>query len=194
MAQGLNFILYYAGWFACILGPAWGYPWTGTLIALALIAAHLGLARRRRDELELMLWSGAIGTAMDTLQIAIGTLYFPIGSVVSWLPPPWLIVLWIQFAATFHFSMRWLKGRPWIAALFGAVGGPLAFAAGRRLDVVQFHAAVWPSLLSLAVVWGAVMPLLLAIAARHAGREGLGEYRGALSPRSKNGGQGESPN
>ncbi|MEO8603814.1 MAG: DUF2878 domain-containing protein [bacterium] len=178
MSHALNFALYYAGWFACVLGPAWGYPWTGTLIALALIAAHLGLARRRREELELMLSAAALGVVVDSLQIAIGALRFPVGSVVDWLPPPWLIVVWAQFAATFHYSMRWLKGRPWSAALFGAVGGPLAFAAGARLGVVQFHPAVWPSLVSLAVVWASVMPLLLRLAARHEGRAGLGEYRG----------------
>ena len=119
---------------------------------------------------------GAIGTAADTLQIAVGVLHFPIGSVVDWLPPPWMTVLWIQFAATFHYGLRWLKGRPVTAALFGAVGGPIAFAAGSRLDVVAFHAAVWPSLLSLAIVCAVVMPLLLAIASRYDGRYGTGEY------------------
>ncbi len=173
----LNFALYYAGWFACILGPAWGYPWTGTAIAVALIACHLALARRRRDEIELMVWAMALGTVLDTVQIALGALRFPVGSVVAWLPPPWLIVLWAQFAATFHFSMGWLKGRPWTAAAFGAVGGPLAFLAGRRLGVVEFHPETWPSLLSLAVVWALALPLLLHLAARQEGPDGVGQYR-----------------
>jgi hypothetical protein len=173
----LNFIFYYAGWFACILGPAWNRPLGGAFIALGLVGCHLALARRRRDELELMLWAGGIGLVVDTLQIALGMLSFPVGSLVAWLPPPWLIVLWVQFAATFHYSMRWLQGRPVLAALFGIIGGPLAFDAGRRLGVVEFHTAVWPTLLSLALVWGAVMPTFMWIAARQSGREGLGEYR-----------------
>jgi hypothetical protein len=176
-ATAINFALYYAGWFACILGPAWGWPWTGTAIAAALIGGHLALARRRRDEIELMLWAALIGTTADTLQIALGTLVFPIGAIVSWLPPPWLIVLWMQFAGTAHYSMRWLKRRPWTTALLGAIGGPLAFDAGRRLGVVEFHPAVWPSVVTLAIVWAIAMPLLLRIAARHDGREGCGEYR-----------------
>lgn len=176
-ADAVNFALYYAGWFACILGPAWGYPWSGTLIALLLIGSHLGLARRRREEIALMLCAAVIGTGADALQIAIGTLHFPIGNLVAWLPPPWMVVLWAQFAATLHFSMRWLKGRPVLAALFGALGGPLAFLAGGRLGVVEFHAQLWPSLLSLAIVWALAVPLLLRMAARQGGREGLGEYR-----------------
>lgn len=177
LAPWLNFALYYFGWFACILGPAWGYPWSGTLIAMVLIACHLALARRWREEVVLLLCSAVIGTVVDAVQIAIGTLYFPIGSVVAWLPPPWMIVLWAQFAGTLHFSMGWLKGRPGLACFFGALGGPLAFLAGRRLGVVEFHPQVWPSLLSIGIVWALAMPLLLAMAARQDGTEGVGEYR-----------------
>lgn len=179
MATGraVNFALYYAGWFACILGPAWGYPWTGTFIALGLIACHLALARRPGGEVTLMLAAAAVGLVVDTVQIAGGLLRFPSAGRFAWLPPAWLIVLWAQFAATFHFSMQWLKGRPWLAALFGAVGGPLAFLAGHKLGVVDFHPEVWRSMLSLAIVWGAVLPLLVGLAARQRG-EGLGEYRG----------------
>lgn len=173
----LNFLIYYAGWFACILGPAWGYPWTGTAIAVVLIACHLALARRRGDEATLMLWAMGVGLVVDTAQIALGALRFPVGSLVAWLPPPWLVVLWAQFAGTFHFSMSWLKGRPWTAAAFGAVGGPLAFYAGQRLGVVEFAPSVWPSLLSLAVAWAVAMPLLLGRAARQDGQEGVGQYR-----------------
>jgi len=178
MATGraVNFALYYAGWFAAILGPAWGYPWTGTLIALALIGCHLALARRPGNELTLMVAAAAVGTVVDSIQIAAGLLVFPSAGRLGFLPPAWLVVLWAQFAATFHFSMQWLKGRPWLAALFGAVGGPLAFLAGRKLGVVEFHPDVWPSLLSLAVVWSAVLPLLLGLAARQRG-DGIGEYR-----------------
>lgn len=175
--RAVNFALYYAGWFACVLGPAWGYPWTGTAIALVLIGCHLGLVHRRRDELVLMGTAALFGTVVDTLQIAAGLLRFPTGTLLGFLPPPWLIVLWAQFAATFHYSMQWLKGRPWTAALFGALGGPLAFIAGQRVGVVAFHPAAWRSLLSLAVVWSIAMPLLLAVAARQNGREGIGQYR-----------------
>lgn len=176
-SRAVNFALYYAGWFAAVLGPAWGYPWTGTAVALALLGCHLALVHRRRDELVLMAAAALFGTVVDTLQIAAGLLRFPTGTLFGWLPPAWLIVLWAQFAATFHFSMRWLKGRPWLAALLGAVGGPLAFAAGHRVGVVAFHPAAWRSLLSLAAVWAVAVPLLVGLAARQDGRAGVGQYR-----------------
>jgi hypothetical protein len=47
--------------------------------------------------------------------------------------------MWIAFATTLNVSMRWLRGRPELALLFGAVGGPLAFYAGERLGAVTVH-------------------------------------------------------
>lgn len=180
MSAGLlNYLLYQAGWFACVLGAAWGHTVLGTVLGALPVLAHLGLARRRRDALVLVLWSTAVGVVVDTLQIAIGMLRFDVGSVVPWLPPPWLILIWAQFAMTFHFGLRWLQGRPGWAALFGALGGPLAFLAGRRLGVVSFHPEVWPSLVSLAITWSLAMPAALRLAERQSGREGIGGYRWA---------------
>jgi hypothetical protein len=171
----LNYILYQAGWFACVLGAAWGYAAAGTCIGLLTLALHFGLAQHRRAELELALAAAAIGLCVDTTQIWLGTLHFGAGTVVAWLPPPWMVVIWMQFATTFHYSLRWLQHRPLRAALFGAVGGPLAFWAGRRLGVVELHPDLWPSLLSLAVLWSVAMPLSVWLAEHQA--QGEGEYR-----------------
>ena len=175
-ARLLNYLLYEAGWFACILGAAWGHAALGTALGVLPVAAHLVLVRRRGDALALVLWTAAIGLVIDTTQIALGTLRFQAGSVAAWLPPPWLVLIWAQFAITFHFGLAWLKGRPGQAALFGAIGGPLAFLAGRRLGVVELHPDLWPSLLSLAVTWSVAMPAALWLAGRQHGRDGIAAY------------------
>lgn len=192
MSAGLvNYLLYEAGWFACILGAAWEHVAVGTVLGALAIAAHLGLARRRGDALVLVLWTAAIGVVVDTTQIALGTLRFDAGSVVAGLPllflerlpPLWLVLIWAQFAMTFHFGLRRLRDRPVAAVLFGAVGGPLAFLAGRRLGVVELHPALWPSLLSLALTWSIAMPAALWLAVRQRDRPGIAAYRG-ISARS----------
>lgn len=180
----LNYVLYQAGWLACVLGAAWRWPQAGALVGLACLAAHVALARRRRDEIALAAAAVATGAIVDTLQIRLGTLAFPTGAIVAWLPPPWLLVIWAQFANTMHFSMRWLLGRPRTAAAFGALGGPLAFWAGQRLGAVDLDPRLWPSLLVLAFLWSLALPLLVRLAARQAGRPGAGEYRSLGRPRS----------
>ena len=180
----LNYVLYEAGWFACILGAAWGHPWLGTMLGLVPVLIHVALVRRRFDAIALILATAAIGVVVDTTQIALGTLHFTAGTFAdfvgrgtSWLPPPWLTLIWAQFAITFHFGLRWMKGRPERAALFGLIGGPLAFLCGRRLGVVTLHPELWPSLLSLALTWSLALPAALAIAARQGDDPDLRVYR-----------------
>lgn len=173
----VNYVLYQAGWCACVLGAAWGRPWLGTALGVVPIVAHVAWSRRRAEAAALALGTAAIGVVVDATQIALGTLRFDVGSVVAWLPPPWLVLVWAQFAMTFHFGLAWLKERPLAAAAFGALGGPLAFVAGARLGVVTLHPELWPSLLSLALTWAIAMPAAARLAARQSGRDGIAAYR-----------------
>jgi hypothetical protein len=61
--------------------------------------------------------------------------------------------------------MRWLLGRWWLASLFGAIGGPLAFYAGMRLGAVSFPDPI-AALAVLAVGWAVLMPLTAWIAVK----------------------------
>jgi hypothetical protein len=156
----LNYALYQAGWLACVLGAANGRAWSGMIIALVLLGLHLLLVRDRREELQLLVTAGAIGFVADTLQQSIGVFRFPSGYVLAWAVPPWIVVMWVQFASTFRYCMSWLMKSPRLAALFGAIGGPLAFWIGSRLGGVTFGARPWLSLLSIAVVWSTALPLM----------------------------------
>lgn len=176
-APVLNYALYQLGWFACVLGAAWGRPWLGSALGVLPIAAHVALSRRRGDAIVLALALAAIGTAVDGSQIALGTLRFDAGTVVPWLPPLWLVLVWAQFAMTFHFGLAWMKGHVLRAAVFGALGGPLAYLAGARLGVVALHPDTWPSVVSLAVTWAIAMPAAAALAERQSGRPGVAAYR-----------------
>lgn len=173
-----NYLLYELGWCACVLGAAWGHPWIGSAVGVVPIAIHVLRSRRRRDALVLTLATAAIGLAVDSVQIALGTLRFDVGTITSWLPPPWLVLVWAQFAMTFHFGLAWLKGRPGRAAMFGAVGGPLAFLAGRRLGVVVLHPDLWPSMVTLALGWSIAIPAAVWFAEQQSGRVGIAAYRG----------------
>ena len=174
----LNTALFQAGWFAVVLGAAHRRPWSGMATALALFAIHVLAARARRDELMLGIVAGALGYCIDTCLQGIGVLAFDSGIVVPWLAPPWLIPLWLQFATLLRFGLRWLDGRPALAALLGLVGGPMAFLSGKQLGAVTFPAGTFSALVALGLVWAAVTPLLLAAAARLGAGTGERGYRG----------------
>ena len=133
MIRFVNFLLYQVGWFCCVLGAAWRFPWTGMSIALCLAGVHFWLATDRTMQLKLALAAAGVGLVVDSAQLWAGVFVFPHGSAVNWLPPPWMPVLWMQFATTFQYSMRWMSGRYVQTACFGLLGAPLAFFAGERL-------------------------------------------------------------
>jgi hypothetical protein len=168
----LNYLLYLAGWCALVFGAATGHVWLGMAIAVCLLLVHLVLARARREEWRLALVAGIVGCVVDSAQVAAGLLQFPAGSVVPWLCPPWIVVMWMQFATTFRFSFRWVLASPGVAAVAGAVGGPLAYVAGERLGAVVLGEPRALALGVLAAVWAMVLPALA-----YAARGPAGSYR-----------------
>jgi len=171
----LNILGFQIGWFACVLGAASGRPWLGPLVAAPVLAWHLARAARPEREAGLLLLAGLVGLVLDSILVQAGRLRFAEGTVVPGLAPYWMLTLWLLFASTFNLSLRWLRDRLGLAALFGAVGGPLAYAAGARLGAAE---ALEPLALTLAAVslsYALATPLLL-FAARQL--DGFASHRG----------------
>jgi hypothetical protein len=76
--------------------------------------------------------------------------------------------MWADFGLTLNSSLAWLQRRWLVAAVFGAIGGPLAYLAGVRIGAVSFSAPPAIVYAALALVWGVVTPALLGIAERFA--------------------------
>jgi Protein of unknown function (DUF2878) len=158
-----NFILFQAGWFSCVIGGAnQGYAWTGVAVVTVVLAVHLVRANDIGSELMLVLITMLLGTAWDSGLILAGLLSFENGTVVSGLAPYWLIAMWALFATTLNVSMKWMKHKYLIAALFGAAGGPIAYYAGHRIGAVGFIDTS-ASMLAVGVGWAVMMPLLMAL-------------------------------
>ena len=166
MKQALvNYTMFQAGWFGCVIGAAQGHPWVGPVVILVALAVHLVMALRPSREVLLLVLCAVFGLAFDSLLLATGWISFPNG---HWLPgaaPYWMVALWVGLGTTLNLSMAWLKGRPWLAFLLGATGGPLSYLGGQELGGMDILQPV-PVLTALALGWGLTLPLLAALAAR----------------------------
>ncbi len=161
MSPLANFLLFQIGWFGCVLNaPA--RPLTAAAIALLMVAVALWRTPDRPGEVVLLSLAAVIGTLCDTLFVMSARLYYA-GALPTPLPPLWDVVLWPLFATTLNGALGWLKERLMLAALLGAVGGPLAYVAAARLGAVQLRAPR-STLLLLAVAWSVLTPLLLVLA------------------------------
>jgi Protein of unknown function (DUF2878) len=163
-----NFLAFQFGWFACVLGGAYGLPWLGSSIAVLIVAWHMTHAARPKQELILILIAGAIGAVWDSALVILGWISYPSGTLLAGTAPYWIVALWMLFATTLNVSLAWLKRSMLLAALFGAVGGPLAYYGGAKLGALSFTAPA-PALMALALGWGLLTPLLIKLALRFDG-------------------------
>lgn len=161
----LNFVACQLAWSACVLGGANGRPLAGALVAAAVIGLHLLLARRALPEALLIVTASVIGLVWDSALIAIGLFSYPSGTLVPGLAPYWMIALWAVFATSLNLSMGFLKGRLWLAALVGGIGGPVSYLAGGRLGGLEMSDPVL-ALGAQALGWAVLLPVLTHLAAR----------------------------
>jgi hypothetical protein len=157
--------LFQIAWFACVLGAANNLPWIGPLVVGLIVIYHLARVPNAGPELQLIASAAVIGAAFDSLLVASGWVSYPSGQWHAALAPYWIVAMWIGFATTLNVSLGWLKGRYWLATLFGAAGGPLAYLAGAKLGGITLVSSE-AALIALALGWAAIMPLLTYLAAR----------------------------
>lgn len=157
--QWSNLLWTQLAWFAAVLGAAQGLPTWGALPAMAVLAWHLQLAPRPRTEAALMLLAAGLGSVCDALVLQQGALAYASGQWSAAMPPAWMTALWAVFATSLNVTLRWLHGRPLLAALIGAVAGPLAFLSGARLGAAELLEP-GRALALLALEWAIVLPTL----------------------------------
>ena len=159
----LNAALFQVAWFAAILGAGGGKAWLGPLVLVPVLTINLVMASDRRGELKLWAAAGIIGFLFDTALVAAGE-FAPRRHLFPYpFSPPWMVGLWIGFAATLNQSLGWLHARPLLAAMFGAVGGPLAYYGGARLGATVAIPGV-EEVMILSIGWGVMTPLLFKLA------------------------------
>lgn len=161
----LNFAAFQIGWFACVLSAASGLPLLGLLVVGLVVVLHVQISEWRSHELILVCLAVVLGLVFDSLLVMSGWLWYPSGMMFAGVAPYWILAMWALFATTLNVSMGWLKGKPFLASVLGAVFGPLSYMAGQRLgamEFVNFQSAIF----ALAIIWALVMPLLVTVAAR----------------------------
>lgn len=162
----ITLVAYEAVWFVSVIGAGRGLAWPA-LLAVALFAAwRLRVSTRRSVDVRLMAVAFVLGLLFDGVLVHSGLLIY----AAAWpagIAPAWILALWLAFALTIVPLFGYLQGRPWLATVFGAVGGPLAYlGAARGWQAVHFMPPAWHALLWLALGWGITLPLLTTLARR----------------------------
>jgi hypothetical protein len=151
----INLGIYNVAWLICVLGGnslAW--------LALIVVAGHFLVSPSRRRDALLAAMVLAVGVTTDGILHTTGFFTF----IPDQFPIPfWLAVIWLALATLPNHSLSWMKRRPVLSALFGALGGPLAYWGGARLGAATLNWPLLESLLLLAAVWALLWPLIMLL-------------------------------
>ncbi|MFK0573378.1 DUF2878 domain-containing protein [Endozoicomonas sp.] len=153
----INYLLFQIGWFACVLG--------GNPIALAattvVLFIHLTWIGSWKKEKQLLAITFLIGCAVDSFLGNLHILQF--GSQLNdygRMLPLWLACLWLIFGTTLRHSLDWSRNHKLYGSLLGLFGGPLSYLAGAKLTDITLAQPLWQTLLTLAIIWAMIIPLL----------------------------------
>jgi hypothetical protein len=148
-----------------VLGPGNGKPWLGIVVVPLVLLIHFTLSENRKGEVMLILTAGAMGFLIDTLLVFAG-FFTPIQYLLPFpLSPPWMVLLWMNFATTLNVSLRKLHGRYLLSAVLGSVGGPAAYYSGAKLGATTVIPDT-ADLIVLSLVWAIAVPALYFFSAK----------------------------
>jgi hypothetical protein len=161
MRSILNFIAFQIGWFSAVLGAGHGMPWLGVAVIPLVLLFNLAITKDWKRELIIAAAAAVTGLAVDTGLIIAG-IFAPVPFLMPRpFSPLWMIALWANQATTLNSCMAWLRGRYLAGALFGAIGGPLAYLSGAKLGAASIPST--RGLLVLGITWAFAFPALLAL-------------------------------
>jgi len=160
-----TFAAFELAWFACVLGAAHGWPWAGVAVAVLVIVLVMALGAKPGVDATLVATALTIGFVWDSSMARLGWIAYAEPGPLPGIAPVWILALWALFAMVLREPLRWLHKRLPLAALLGALGGPLSYAAAERLDACRL---VEPTIagVALALGWAVITPLLLLLARR----------------------------
>jgi len=149
----LNIILLNLLWFACVLGASNGLLWPSIVclsLLLMFVVIYVGFNRK---DMKVIVFSLLFGTLVDGYLQSSGLLiYASPFHQLSYIPPVWIMFLWIGFGASIKTGMQWFLANPMIGTVIMTVGAPVSYFSASRLGAVVF--TDWLEVMSLiAIAW-----------------------------------------
>jgi hypothetical protein len=162
----INLALFQGVWFATVIGAAQGTIIYGIFSLGLFITIHTLISHSARSDLKLAAIAVLIGLVAETLIIRAGLLTYAHNLPAAGFAPAWILILWANLALTLNGCLSWLKSRYLLAAILGAIGGPLSYFGGIKLGAATAETGLPYVLAVIAIIFGAVTPLLLFMASR----------------------------
>ncbi|MCX7553927.1 DUF2878 domain-containing protein [Marinicella sp. S1101] len=149
----INVILLNVLWFTCVLGAANDLLWPGFVVLLVLIGINIYKKSLNKIDVKIVLFSIIFGLVIDGILHARGMVNYELKILdAAFLPPIWIMILWVGFGATVRTGMQWLLNHPKIGAMFMLIGAPLSYVSAAKLGAAQIP-VLWHAMSFIGISW-----------------------------------------
>lgn len=159
----VNLAVFKVAWTAVVITAAAGAPVIGVIAVAIAVGIHLWSCDNPESEVRLLLAAASLGFAWESVLVLAGLIEYSSGNWAFGPAPYWIVSMWVLFATTLNVGMRWLRRSTAIAAVAGAIGGPLAFFAGAGIGAVELVSPAI-ALICIGMGWAVMLPLLVKLA------------------------------
>jgi hypothetical protein len=153
----------YLGWFGCVyLGKMnWGLAsFIFPMVSWILLRLSFNLNRLMMLRLLVLF---LIGLSFDSGAVFFNLVQINPPATIGWLPS-WMISLWLLFIASLPLLQSLFQKKYFLAALFGAIFGPLSYRAGTQFESLNMNGT--QALLIYALFWAIYTPLAMGLIGR----------------------------
>lgn len=160
----INLIFFYLIWWGCILGIRLNLDYVGPVLTFVFIVAHLNIVSELRKELMLILCGGFLGLTVESLYLYFNFISYE-GYLISesFIPPLWIVCIWVGLAMTINHSMGFLKNKWIVMVICGAIFGPICYFAAIKFSILHFHYPISESIFILSAACGISLPSMYYI-------------------------------
>lgn len=161
----VQFIAFNVAWFSAVWGGANGWPWLGSLPAVAAVALHLVLSPSTRlREAALILAVTLFGVLLECGFAGAGLIRYAGTADGQLLPPVFVWALWLAFGTLPNGSLSWLQRRGGLQMVLGAVLGPLAYWTGMKMGAAELPETPALDLFAIGFAWFLAFPAIMMLA------------------------------
>ena len=158
-----NFVLFQCAWLLTILAAAGGRPYLGLLFTLLWMGVHLlWFAEDKKTECLLLGAAALTGYVLESLLLVSAVVSYPSQAMFGAPVPLWMVALWVNLAATIHYSLSWLKTHYLGSAALAMLAAPVAYGSGAKLGAINLSGTM--ALVIIALIWSLAMPFLFWVA------------------------------
>jgi len=138
MSVFLNVILLNGLWLASVLGASYQLLWPAFMCLMLLLTVIFIFRDVDTKFFKFMLFSSIYGLLIDAGLKSIGLVVYASNEYMLYFMPPWWIVcLWVGFSASLSTGLYWVFDYPKIGALFMFIGAPLSYVSAAKLGAVE---------------------------------------------------------